>query len=107
MDFKVLTAEFVQSVPGTDSFLSVKRHCLDLMKSDPQNAAAYFVIYGFARSYVILHDDEGITPEVAGAAQAQLGAYMEAVGQALGDSNAVFEALNRIVIDYDLKRQLF
>ncbi|MDQ0142068.1 hypothetical protein [Cupriavidus necator] len=107
MDFKTLTAEFAQTVPGTDAFLKVKQQSLALMNSDPGNAAAYFLIYGFARSYVILHDDEGITTEVANAAQAQLLGYMRALESELGQGQALLEAMNRIVLDYDGRRQLF
>lgn len=107
MDFKTITAEFAQSVPGTDAFLKVKQQSLALMKGDPGNAAAYFLIYGFARSYVILHDDEGITAEVANAAQAQLLGYMQALEPVLGQGQALLGAMNQIVLDYDGRRQLF
>ena len=50
MDFKTITTEFAQAVPGTDAFLKVKQQSLALINSDPRNAAAYFLIYGFARS---------------------------------------------------------
>lgn len=107
MDFKTITAEFAQSVPGTDAFLKVKQQSLALMKGEPGNAAAYFLIYGFARSYVILHDDEGITAEVANAAQAQLLGYMQALEPVLGQGQALLGAMNQIVLDYDGRRQLF
>ncbi len=107
MDFKTITAEFAQTVPGTDAFLKVKQESLELMNSDSANAAAYFLIYGFARSYVILHDDEGITTEIANAAQAQLLGYMKALEPNLGDGQALLEAMNQIVLDYYGRRQLF
>lgn len=107
MDFKTTIAEFAQSVPGTDAFLKVKQQSLALMGSDPGNASAYFLIYGFARSYVILHDDEGITAEVADSAQAQLLSYMKALEPVLGHGQALLEAMNQIVLDYDGRRQLF
>jgi len=107
MDFKTITTDFAQSVPGTDAFLKVKQQSLALMKSDPNNASAYFLIYGFARSYVILHDDEGITTEVASAAQTQLLSYMQTIGPALGNGQALLTAMNQIVLDYDGRRQLF
>ncbi|CAG2151803.1 hypothetical protein LMG31506_04503 [Cupriavidus yeoncheonensis] len=107
MDFKAVTTEFAHSVPGTDAFLEVKRKSLALMSTDPDNAAAYFLIYGFARSYVILHDDEGITTDVATAAQTQLLGYMQAIAQVLGKGGVLLEAMNRIVLDYDGRRQLF
>jgi len=107
MDFKAITSDFARSVPGTDAFLKVKQQLLALMTSNSANAAAYFLIYGFARSYVILHDDEGVTTDAANAAQQQLLSYMEALVPALGDSEALLNAMNWVVLDYDGRRQLF
>ncbi|WP_427307226.1 hypothetical protein [Cupriavidus sp. H39] len=108
MDFKTVTEQFANSVPGTDAFLTVKQQSQALISADPRHAAAYFLIYGFARSYVILHDDEGITTEVANAAQAQLLGYMRAIEQSLdGGDPALVAAMNQIVLDYDGRRQLF
>jgi len=108
MDFKTVTDQFAQSVPGTDAFLKVKEQSLALMAADPSHAAAYFLISGFARSYVILHDDEGITTEVANAAQTQLLGYMRAIEQSLdGGTQALLDVMNQIVLDYDGRRQLF
>jgi hypothetical protein len=56
---------------------------------------------------VILHDDEGITTEVANTAQAQLLSYMKAIEQTLGNDQALLKAMNQIVRDYDGRRQLF
>ncbi|MEC3764489.1 MULTISPECIES: hypothetical protein [Cupriavidus] len=108
MDFKTVTEQFASSVPGTDAFLKVKEQSLALMSADPDHAAAYFLVYGFARSYVILHDDEGITTDVANAAQAQLLGYMRSIEQSLsGGEQELLGAMNRIVLDYDGRRQLF
>ncbi|MFS8932190.1 conserved protein of unknown function (plasmid) [Cupriavidus taiwanensis] len=108
MDFKTVTEQFASSVPGTDAFLKVKEQSLALMSADPDHAAAYFLVYGFARSYVILHDDEGITTDVANAAQAQLLGYMRSIEQSLsGGDKELLGAMNRIVLDYDGRRQLF
>lgn len=108
MDFKTITAQFARSVPGTDAFLKVKEQSLALLADDPSHASAYFLIYVFARSYVILHDDEGITTEVANAAQQQLLGYMREIEQALdAGAQGLLDAMNRIVVDYDGRRQLF
>lgn len=108
MNFKTVTAEFAQSTPGTDAFLRVKEQALALMHADPQHAAAYSLIYGFARSYVILHDDEGITTDVADAAQLQLLGYMQTIDGCLDkDDRVLLDAMNRIVLDHDGRRQLF
>ncbi|AGW92941.1 hypothetical protein N234_23220 [Ralstonia pickettii DTP0602] len=108
MTFSTVTEQFNASVPGTDAFLRVKESMPTLMKSDPSHAAAYFLVYGFARSYVILHDDEGITMEVAEMAKNQLLGYMRAVEQALpGGAEALLAAMNEIVVHYDANKQLF
>ena len=107
MDFTTIITGFAQSAPGTDAFLQVKDQVLALIKSDPDNAAAYFLVYGFARSYVILHDDEGVTTEIASAAQEQLLSYMRAIEPVLGDAKGLVDAMNQIVLDYDRRRQFF
>lgn len=101
MNFRDLTTTFDASAPGTDAFLEVKRGTLALVRDDPDRAAAYFLIYGFARSYVILHDDEPITPDFANASKNQLLGYMRTVDAALDQgAEALLGALREIVNHY-------
>ena len=108
MNFSQLTEQFSASLPGTDAYVKVKETLRSLMKSDPQHAAAYFIIFGFARSYVILHDDEGLSIEFAESAKQQLLGYMHKVETALTqDTATLLQAMNEVVLDYEGKRDFF
>lgn len=101
MTFSQMTQEFDLSPPGTDAFLAVKEGTRNLMKTDPAHASAHFLIHGFARNYVILHDDEPITREFAEASKQQLLGYMKMLDAAVrqGDA-AMLQAMNSIVTHY-------
>jgi hypothetical protein len=102
MNFSDLTNTFDASAPGTDAFLEVKRGMLALIGDDPDRATAYFLIYGFARSYVILHDDEPIAPGFAHASKNQLLAYMRTVDAALDRGAEALLAASRDIIKHYL-----
>jgi hypothetical protein len=108
MNFSQANDQFEASAPGTDAFLGVKEQMRSLIASDPAHAAAYFLVQGFARSYVILHDDEDITVEFALAAKTQLLKYMRQIEAAIPHGEkSLLEAMNRIVVDYDASREPF
>lgn len=108
MNFTEITDQFDASVPGTDAFLKVKEGMHRLISEDSGRAAAYFLIYGFARSYVILHDDEGISTDFAERAKTQLLHYMRQIETSLqNDATTLLEAMNKIVSDYETARQAF
>ncbi len=101
MNLSHISDTFENSPAGTDAFLNVKQAMLALIASDSGHAAAYFVLYGHARNYVILHDDEAITTEFAQASKAQLLRYMRAIEAAIpAGPAAVLQALNGNVSDY-------
>jgi hypothetical protein len=102
MKFSEVTEIFAEGAYGTDDYVIVKKEMRALFASDSSHAAAYFLIYGFARSYVILHDDEGIGPEYAKAAKEQLLQYMRQIEAAISKGpEALMDAMNRIVVHYD------
>jgi hypothetical protein len=106
MNFSQVTDQFETTAPGTDAFLAVKEEMRSLIASDSARAAAYFLVYGFARSYVILHDDEDITVEYARTAKALQ--YMRLIEAAIPqDKKALLEAMNKIIVDYDSSREPF
>lgn len=108
MNFSQVADQFAASAPGTDAFLIVKEQMRSLIASDPSRAAAYFLVYGFARSYVILHDDEDITVEFALAAKTRLLKYMRQIETAIPqDEKALLQAMSSIVVDYDSSRDPF
>lgn len=109
MNFSELIQRFAAQVPGTDSFLKVKEGTLALISSDSEHAGAYFLIYGFARSYVILYEDQGIDPAFAETAKQQLLAYMNRLNDAFASGQAadMVVAQNWIVLDYGRSGKIF
>jgi hypothetical protein len=65
MSFSDVVHEFSNSLACTDAFEDLKHECLQLSKTDPENAAACFLTFGFARSYVLLYDEEAVPTELA------------------------------------------
>jgi hypothetical protein len=109
MSFNDVVRAFSEAVVCTDAYEELKHECLQLSKSDPDNAGAYFLIAGFARSYVLLHDEEAVPAEVAQRAQRQLVRYLEMVASAIADGSAYarLSALNAIVLDYTQSDRIF
>ncbi len=109
MNFSESIARFAGQAPGTDSFLDIKNAMQLLIQQDPAHASGYFLIYGFARAYVLLYEDQGIAPEFAQAAKQQLLSYMQRLEQAFStnDAGAQLEALNWIVNDYHQSDKIF
>jgi hypothetical protein len=101
--------EFSACPPGTDAYKEVKARCLALAKTDPANAAAYFLVFGFARSYVLLFEEEAVPPELADRAKKQLVRYLEilASGIADGTADAKLSSLNAVVLDYLQSERIF
>jgi hypothetical protein len=101
MKLRQITEEFETSPAGTDAFAEVKKGMLSLIASDAPHAAAYFQVYGYARNYVILHDDEAIPPEFAQGSKVQLLSYMKAIEAAIpAGPAALLAALSANVVDY-------
>ncbi|MES2536504.1 MAG: hypothetical protein V4632_11595 [Pseudomonadota bacterium] len=101
--------QFQNSQPGTDAYKELKAACLNLIKGDPHNAAAYYLIAGFARSYVILHEEEAVTFEMANAAKAQMLDYLRRIESILTSlsADARMSSLNSIVLDYLQSDKIF
>ena len=109
MLLKDVLQKFKEQAPGTDAYKEVKAKCLELMTSDPNNAAAYFLIFGFARSYVLLFEEEAVSPDLASRAKKQLEHYMDILCSAIADGTveAKMSSLNAIVLDYLQSDRIF
>jgi hypothetical protein len=109
MDLTTLLAKFKQSPPGTDAYQALKDACLDLIKSDPNNAASYFLISRFARSYVLLQEEEAVTFEIAERAKKQMVDYLTRIHSANehGSAENRLSSLNSIVLDYLQSERIF
>jgi hypothetical protein len=102
MSFNEVVRAFSERIACTDAYGDLKSRCLQLSKTDPDNASAYFLVAGFARSYVLLHDEEAVPAELAQRAHEQLVRYLGMVASAIADGSASarLSALNAIVLDY-------
>ncbi len=67
------------------------------------------MIYGFARSYVILYEDEAVTTEFANVSKTTLIGYMECLNEALlcQDDSAILNALNQVTDNYIKSSRVF
>lgn len=83
MTFSATAAQFEHSAGGTDDFKRLYKDAFDLMKSDAENAAIYFVIGVAAHAYVIQYEDQAVTAERAEAAKAALVCFCRKAAQAL------------------------
>jgi hypothetical protein len=102
MSFNDVVRGFSNGIACTDAYEELKRSCLQLSKTDPENAAAYFLVSGFARSYVLLYEEEAVPAELAQRAKRQMTRYLEMLASSIADggASARLSALNAVVLDY-------
>lgn len=102
MTFQDIAARFEKSGSGSDSFKALSRSSFDLMKTDADNAALYFLIGVAAKSYVRVYEDQAVTEEIAERAKKILCGYNAKVIEALGAGPAArFAILSEISADYE------
>ena len=109
MTFSQAVNRFAGSLPGTDAYSVLKQNMLVLIKQDPLASSAYFLITGFARTYVMLYEDQEVKPEFAKQSQLTLLGYLDVINAALqtGNKSALLDAMNRVVNDYDKGNKVF
>jgi hypothetical protein len=111
MSFQTILLSFKNQSIGTDAFKDLKNACEQSLKEsqDTKEKAPVYLIYGFARSYVILYEDEAVTTEFAHTSKTQLIAYMESLNKALlsQDDSAILSALNQVSDDYIKSTRVF
>lgn len=93
----------------TDAYEELKDSCGQLARSDPENAAAYHLVAGFARAYVLLYDEEAVPEDLAQRAKRQLTRYLDMLASAMTDGgpSARLAALNAVVLDYVQSDRIF
>lgn len=102
MDFQQVAENFERAGSGTDDFKALFKEAFGLMKIDPENAGAYFVIGIAARSYVHRYEDQGITPEFADRAKATLvGLNAKIIEGLRADAATRLRLLGEIAIEYE------
>jgi hypothetical protein len=109
MNLTGLIAQFQGQQPGTDAFQQIKTGCLNLVGEDPVNATAYYLIASFARSYVLLYEEEAVTFDIANRAKAQMLDYLKRIHDVSQNASAEtrLSTLNSITLDYLKSDRIF
>jgi hypothetical protein len=111
MKFQFIFENFKALSNGTDAFKQLKILCEKEIGNDDNNldSSALFFIYGFARNYVLLYEDQEVNPEFAKKAKNQLIDYMSELNTALitQDSNLILDTLNNISKKYFKSSRIF
>ena len=111
MTFQAILSQFKSLSSGTEAFKQLKKDCEALILSGAatEESTALFLIYGFARSYVLLYEDDPVTSEFSQAAKQQLIVYMEQMNQAFqaNDPAKILQAYNDVVQDYMKGQRVF
>lgn len=102
MTFDDLVLNFHDMTACTDAFDMLRKGCLDLTRSEPHHAIAYYLIAGFARTYVILFDEEATDLGLANKAKEQIEDYLRRIQSVLTHQSGemLVSSLNSIVLDY-------
>ncbi|OTG84987.1 hypothetical protein [Acinetobacter sp. ANC 4648] len=111
MTFQALLIHFQTCPSGTDSFKQLKNNCEQLIKNADTDLehSSLFVIYSFAKNYVLLYEDQAITSEFSHTAKNQLLAYMQQLNQAIQtqDKMHILDTLNQVTHHYLLSSRIF
>jgi hypothetical protein len=109
MTFSDAAAIFATRLPGTDAYVELRQAMCQLIKNDTENAAVYFLIFGFARTYVMLYEDQEVSPTFAEENQKVMLAYLAILDDALkqNDKAYVYNALNLVVNQYENSNKTF
>ena len=111
MTFQFLFEQFQALPSGSDSFKQVKNQCEQHIKTanSALEQSALFLIYGFAKNYVLLYEDQAVTAEFSTAAKTQLLNYMQQLNTALQTQNKalILDSLNHVTQHYMLSSRVF
>ncbi|MGO3741206.1 hypothetical protein [Kerstersia sp.] len=95
---------FEREESGTDAFKNLHRSLLNLMKSDPAHAAAYYIIGTAAHNYVMRYEDQAVEPETADKAKQALLGFCKKFAAVLNASGEEkLAAISAIANDYEWK----
>ncbi|RKS86049.1 hypothetical protein DES39_1474 [Orbus hercynius] len=109
MTFSTVLNKFASSLPGTDTYVKLRQSMQTLIQEDPNNASVYFLVFGFARTYVMLYEDQEVSPQFAEDNQKLMLSYLHILDEALqkGDAASLYHALNRVVNEYENSKKVF
>jgi len=111
MIFPTLLEQF-QNLPfGTDAFKQLKINCEQqiIYTEFSSEKTALFLIYNFAKNYVLLYEDQAITAEFASRAKTQLLSYMQQLSIAIQteDNSTILDASNQVIQHYMNSSRVF
>ncbi|MFT3813014.1 MAG: hypothetical protein QM740_06500 [Acidovorax sp.] len=102
MTFQDIAQIFAQGPSGTDQFKAFYKNAFALMKTDPANAALYFVVGVAAHSYVQRFEDQAVEPQMADEAKATLESFNARLLDALAQEPAKrLEIASAVALDYE------
>jgi hypothetical protein len=111
MIFQSILTQFQTLSSGTDAFKQLKQVCEQSipLATDSSEQTALFLIYGFAKNYVLLYEDQAVTSEFAQAAKQQLLDYMLKLDRAIqtGQKDLILDSLNQVTADYMRSSRVF
>ncbi|ENX40497.1 hypothetical protein [Acinetobacter sp. NIPH 2100] len=111
MNFQSIFETFQTLPNGTDAYKQLKHQCEQAIVAAeyPLEPNALFLIYGFAKNYVLLYEDQEVTPVFADKVKAQIVAYMHELNEALStkDTSHVLTALNNVSKQYFESSRIF
>lgn len=111
MIFPTLLKQFQNLSNGSDAFKQLKNQCeAHILNADSSlEKSTLFLIYGFAKNYVLLYEDQAVTAEFSAAAKTQLLGYMQQLNQAIetGDKALILDSLNQVTADYMQSSRVF
>lgn len=111
MKFQNIFENFQALSNGTDAFKQLKNQCEQSIKNSNNELeySALFLIYGFAKNYVLLYEDQEVLPKFAEKAKNQLCDYMSELNTALitQKPEATLKVLNRISKNYFESSRIF
>jgi len=102
MNFQDIAKTFAESTGGTDQFKELFKSASELMKSDPDNAALYFVVTVAARAYVKKYEDQGVEADLSLRAKTALDDFNARIVSALSqDAGQRLRAASSIALNYE------
>lgn len=109
MKFSEVVESFSTSLPGTDTYVKLRQSMQTLVREDPANSSIYFLIFGFARTYVMLYEDQEISPQFAEENKKVMFSYLRILDEALKkkNENSAYNALNQVVNNYENSKKIF
>lgn len=111
MNFSTIFENFKNLPSGTDAFKQLKNECEYALHipSTEIDHSALFLIYGFAKNYVLLYEDEAVKSDFAHSVKQQLLTYMQMINDALlsKDSDLILKVQNNIAHHYMNSSRIF